>query len=400
MRADHAARGRRRAFFLLAPLALALAACGGSDQDQQPPPPPVTYDTFELTSASVTEEYAGRARGSREVEVRARVEGILEERLYVEGQVVDAGDELFLIDPEPYEIALQRAEAERSNASARLSQAEREWRRVSGLFERDAISERERDRARSELDLAEAGMALANAGVASARLNLEWTRVRAPIAGAAGLETLSEGSLISQGTLLTSITQTDPVHVRFAVPERDAAMQRAVRRARDGNGDEHRRTATLTLPDGSDYDQPGVVDFTDVSIDPRTGSASARAVFPNPEGRIMPGQFVRVRLTTQELDDVVLLPPAAIGQDQASARVFVVGEDDRVSSRQVTLGPIIDGRQVVTDGIEAGERVVVRGLNMLQDGQPVQARPAEAPPAQIQSEDGQPEEGQPTDGGE
>lgn len=385
--------GRQGRLVVPVMLLLALAACGGDGDQQPPPPPPVTYDTFELTDVAISEVYAGRARGSREVEVRARVQGILQDRLYVEGQVVDAGDELFLIDPEPYEIALQQAEAERSNAQARHSQAEREWRRVSGLFEQDAISERERDRARSELELAEAGLALANAGVASARLNLDWTRVTAPIAGATGLETLSEGSLISQGTLLTTLTQIDPVHVRFAVPERDAAMQRAVRRARDDNGEEHRRTATLTLPDGNDYAHPGVVDFTDVSIDARTGSVSARAVFPNPGGRIMPGQFVRVRLVTQELEDVILLPPAAIGQDQESARVFIVGDDDRVSSRQVRLGPVVDGRQVVTDGIQSGERVVVAGLSMLRDGQAVQPRPAEALPADVQSPDDRPANG-------
>jgi membrane fusion protein, multidrug efflux system len=359
-----------------------MVACSDRDQDQDMPSPPVSYQQFERTDISIQDEYAGRARGSREIEVRARVEGILEERLYVEGQLVEAGDALFLIDPEPYEIALKRAEAERSNAQARLNQAEREWRRVSGLFERDAISERERDRARSELDLAEAGLALAEAGVASAQLNLNWTRVKAPIAGATGLETLSEGSLIGQGALLTTITQTDPVHVRFAVPERDAAMQQAVRQARGGNGETHRRTATLLLPDGREYDQPGVVDFTDTSIDPRTGSVSARAVFPNADDTIMPGQFVRVRLTTQELENVILVPQTAVGQDQEAARVFIVGDDDRVSSRRVTLGPLIEDKQAITEGIEAGERVVVRGLHMLQDGQSVQPRPVDAPPAE------------------
>ncbi len=378
MRAKCTGRVHSGRLLLPAILTVTLAACGGDDQDRQPPPPPVTFDTFELTSVSIHQEYAGRARGSREIEVRARVEGILEERLYVEGQVVERDDALFLIDPEPYEIALKQAEAEQANAQARYNQAQREWRRVSGLFEQDAISERERDQARSQYELAEAGLALAAAGVASAQLNLDWTRVRAPIAGATGLETLSEGSLISRGTLLTTVTQTDPIHIRFALPERDAAMQRAVRRAMGGNGDEHRRTATLTLPDGSTYDVPGVVDFTDASIDPRTGSVSARAVFPNPDGFIMPGQFVRVSMTTQQLEDIILVPEAAVGQDQETARLFIIGDDDRLESRRVTLGPVVDGKQVVTDGIEPGERVVVRGLNMLQDGQPVQARPVGA----------------------
>ncbi|MFU8877909.1 MAG: efflux RND transporter periplasmic adaptor subunit [Wenzhouxiangellaceae bacterium] len=388
MNAMRNVRGRPGRYVSAVILVLAVAACGGADDGQQPPPPPVSVDRFEPTEVTVSREYAGRARGSREVEVRARVEGILLERLYTEGQVVESGAELFLIDPEPYQIALQQAEAERANARARHAQAEREWRQVASLFEQGAISERDRDRARSELELAEAGLALAEAGVAAAHLNLQWTRVSAPIAGATGLETLSEGSLISQGTLLTTLTQTDPVHVRFALPEHDAAMQQAVRRARSGNGEDHQRSATLILPDGSTHDSPGVVDFTDASIDARTGSVSARAVFPNPDGIVMPGQFVRLRLVTQQLDDVLLLPEIAIGQDQEAARVFIVGDDDRVSSRRVELGPVVDGRQVVTAGIEPGERVVVRGLNMLQDGQPVQPRPVEQPPADQQPADG------------
>lgn len=356
----------------------AMLAVGCSDQPQDAggrggmPPPGVAVEEVSLTSVNVIQDYAGRARGAREVEVRARIQGILEERLYSEGQVVAEGDSLFRIDPNPARAAVQGAEAQRQVARANLSQAEREWNRISSLFERSAVSERERDSARSALELAQANLAVAEAGLAQARLELGYTDVTAPVSGVTSLEDLPEGSLVQQGTLLTTLVQQDPIHVRFALPEDDAAIQRRARRAMSGDDAQDNLAATLIMASGEEYGVTGEVDFTASTLDPRTGSVSARAVFPNPDYELVPGQFVRVRIQLQTLDNVFTVPETAVGQGPEGARVFVVDDENTVSSRYVELGPVVDQRQVVLSGLESGDRVVIRGMVSLRDGMEVQ----------------------------
>lgn len=326
---------------------------------------PVTTQIAQPETVTVTGEFAGRVRGSREVEVRARVSGILERRLYNEGAVVEEGAELFQIEPAIYEIALQQAQAELTNAIADRNQAAREWQRVAALFERNAISARERDRDRSALELAEARVKSAEAHVAEAQLNLDYTIVRAPISGATGMETLSEGSLIERGELLTTLTQLDPVQVRFALPETDAAL----RRSPESLAHEVR----LVLPDGSVYDREGVVDFTDSTVDASTGTVSTRAVFENPDSALTPGQFVRIRVPLEVLQDVFPIDPSAVSQGGQGPRVFLVHDGSTVEARQVTLGPLVDGRQIVVDGLSTGDVIVVDGHVALRDGMPVAA---------------------------
>lgn len=351
---------------------LALVACGrdsggggapGAGGPGEMPPAPVTVATVQPETVVIEADYTARARGLRQAEVRARVGGILEERLYTEGAEVEAGAPLFRIDQAPFRIALERARAERANAQAALNQAEREWRRVSGLFEQAAVSERERDLALSNKELASARLAQAEAGVSQAELELGYTTVRAPVSGATGLEQVTPGNLLSVGAMLTTVTQLDPVQLRFSLPAADAAARRALQDAGDaGLG------VTLYWPDGSVYTHRGQIDYLASTVDPETGNVAAQAVFPNPERALRPGETLRLHLVVNRLENVFLLPPEAVSQASDGPRVFVVTQENTAQARPVQLGPLYDGRQVVLEGLGAGDRVVVNGQVGLQDG--------------------------------
>ncbi|PSF08296.1 efflux transporter periplasmic adaptor subunit [Marinobacter fuscus] len=375
MPVDTFARSISRKGLITAGLSAMLLVAGCSSDDAGKPkaggglpPAAVVVQEAVPTDVSVRQDYAGRANGAREVEVRARISGILEERLYEEGQVVREGDSLFRIDRKQAQAQLQRAEAQRQVAQADMQQAEREWKRIASLFERKAVSERERDAAQSALELAEANLAVATAGVTTAQLDLGYTDVTAPISGVTSLEDFPEGSLIDSGTLLTTIVQLDPVHIRFALPETDASIRRRAREAMAGTNGKEDISAGLILADGTEYDLSGRIDFTASTLDPRTGTVSARAVFPNPDHLVVPGQFVRVRVELQSFSDVITVPEKAVAQGPKGPVVYVVGDDSKAQSRQVELGPVSDGAQIVLSGLEPGDRFIVSGLVNMRDG--------------------------------
>jgi len=382
---SHRPNARKGLLFAGLSTLLMLTGCSGQDGEGQQagaggmPPAAVVVQQATLADVTVRQDYAGRARGAREVEVRARISGILEQRLYEEGQMVREGDALFRIDRKPAAAALQRARAQRQVAEADVQQAEREWNRISSLFERNAVSERDRDSAQSALELARANLAVANAGVAQAELDLGYTDVTAPISGVTSLEDFPEGSLIDTGTLLTTIVQLDPVHVRFALPENDANIRRAAREGMVRTDQEQNVSARLVLADGSEYDLDGRIDFTASTLDPRTGTVSARAVFPNPEQVIVPGQFVRVRVELQSFDDVITVPERAVTQGQNGPVVYVVDEDSKARVREVELGPVSDGRQILLSGLDEGDRYIVSGLVNLRDGAAVNVTNPDSP---------------------
>ena len=377
-RTEQQASGAGRAASWWAPAFLSLAllaACGEGPEGQAKgqggsrPATPVSFVVVEPEEAVIRRDYAARLHGAREAEVRARVGGILEARLYDEGSFVAAGTSLFRLDRAPYRIALQRSEAELANARAALNQAEREWRRVSGLFEQAAVSERERDQVLSTRELAEARVALAEAGVAQARLDLEYATVSAPVAGVTGLEAVTEGNLVSRGGLLTTVTQLDPVQAHFAVPAADAAARRSL--ASDP-GDASLEVRLL-LDQDELHPHAGHIDFVSSTVDEASGSVMMRATFPNPERELKPGALARVRLAVKRFRDAYLVPPEAVSQGMAGPVIFVIDAQDEARSRDVRLGPEVEGGQLVLEGLEEGDRVVVKGQVGLRDGMPVEA---------------------------
>jgi len=274
-----------------------------------PPPPEVAVATVSKGELPLDLVYSARAAGSREVEVRALVSGILLERRYVEGSAVRRGDVLFQLDPEPYRAAVERAQAEYGVERARLAEARRQRDRLTSLLDKKLVSERQLDEAISAFEVAEANTAAARARLRSAELELGYTQVRAPISGLTSLEVRSEGSLVRAGeesSLLTRIVQTDPLYVEFSLPEREAALVRA--RLAAGQAP----SVHVAFDDGSEHATPAKLTFVDNAVEAQSGTVRARAVLPNPDGRLVPGQFLRARLEGVSIPAAVSVPRRAV----------------------------------------------------------------------------------------
>jgi membrane fusion protein, multidrug efflux system len=358
---------------------LALAACGKPPQQQAPPAPEVTVQTVGHEPVPLDLTYTARTVGSREVEVRARVGGIVLKRRYQEGSRVMQGQPMFLIDPEPVRARLSSASAEVAVAKARLDEARRNRDRVLPLFEKNAVSQSRRDEAVSGFEVAQANVLSAQSQQRMAQLDLEYTDVRAPIAGLASREVLSEGSLVStdqQSSLLTKIVQVDPLYIEFSVPEAEAALLR--NGLAPANSSARPPGVKLILEDGSEYPQAAQLTFVDNAVEWTSGTVRVRAVMPNKDAQLIPGQFIRARVEGVMLSNVVSIPRKALMAGPQGAFVWLVGADSKAQMRPVQVGRSFGNNVIVTDGLQAGDRYIVEGvLKVMQPGTLVSAVTAE-----------------------
>jgi len=370
------------AFFIIAGQSALAQAPGGAT----PPPPPVTVTEIKAENVTVPYEYAARISAFRDVQVRARVGGILLHRNFVEGTEVKAGDLLFEIDPAPYEAELARAEAQVAQAEAQYQQSIRDAERAEQLVQQKVQSAAVRDTALATRDLNKAVVAAAKASLRTAELNLSYTKVTAPISGITSLEQVSEGSLIgtdATSSLLTSITQINPVYVNFSFTDSEAAEIRKLREARGATGqDADRLRIKILFGDGQAYDQEGVIDFTSSSLDTETGTIGARAVVDNPDQRLIPGQFVRASILGITIDDAILVPKAALMQSPQGQFVYVVNKENVAEVRPITISRELPDEWIVSKGLEPGDRIITEGVIKAAPGKAVQpVEPKAAPEA-------------------
>jgi membrane fusion protein (multidrug efflux system) len=371
---------------------LTLVGCGKQQQNQAPPAPEVTVQTVESKPVPLELTYPARTFGSREVEVRARVGGIVLKRRFQEGTRVVQGQSMFLIDPEPVRARADSARAAVAVAKARAEEARRQRDRVLPLFEKNAVSQSRRDEAVSGFEVAQANLQSAESQLRMAQLDLEYTDVRAPITGLTSRETLSEGSLISTdqaSSLLTKIVQVDPLYVEFDVPEAEAAMIRSS--LAPANKSTPPPGAKLVLEDGSEYPQPAQVTFVDNSVDRSSGTVHVRAVLPNKDAQLLPGQFLRAKVEGIQLSNVVSVPRKAVMSGPQGSFVWVVGADSKAQMRPVQIGRGLGNNVIVTDGLQAGDRYIVEGvLKVFQPGTQVSAVSAEEAARKSQQAESQP----------
>ncbi len=370
--------------FCVAIGAALLASCG-----EAPPPPPsppeVTTITIGTQPISNVVELPGRVQAFRTAEVRARVDGIIQRRLYEEGTDVGAGRALFQIDPRQMRASANAAAAQLSRAQASAANAGQVTRRYSGLVGEQAISRQEYDAAIATQRTAQADVANARAQVDGARLMLGYATVTAPISGRVGRAQVTEGALASaaQGTLLTTIEQIDRVYINFAQSSSDLlALRQSVASGALNLPSLNRVPVQLVLEDGSIFPFSGQIDFLDMSIDPATGTAALRAEFVNRGRLLLPGQFVRARILAGTRPNGIAVPQRAVKLTADGATVLVVGAKDFVEVRQVKLGAMQGNQWAILDGLKPGERVIVDGQQKAMPGQPVRVakpRPAGAP---------------------
>ncbi|QDE40414.1 efflux RND transporter periplasmic adaptor subunit [Luteibacter pinisoli] len=387
-----------RTTLLSAGLIVALAACHKQEAPQQPPPPQVGVITVQPQDVPLVQDQVGRVSAFRTADVRARVPGILLHRLYTEGTDVKEGQSLFKIDPAPLQAELDAQVANLASAKATAVNSKAQADRARGLIGKNYVSRADLDTAEATERTSNAAVKQAEAAVQSARINLGFTDVRSPISGRAGKQQVTEGALVGQGdtTLLTQVDELDKVYINFSMSVSDLdTMRTAAAKGSATLSATDQSQVRIQMPDGSDFGETGQLDFSSATVNPQTGTTDLRALLPNTNQRLLPGQFVTVKATLGDLHNVYLVPQPAVLRDANSAYVMVVGtakmkdpqsgEEKTIESaavrHQIQTDRLSGTNWVVTSGLNPGDKVIVEGVPKAKDNAPVNAQPAKQPDA-------------------
>lgn len=365
-------------FFLIL-LLIGIELTGCKSKMQMPPLPEVAAITIQPQPAVLKTELPGRTHAYRIAEIRPQVNGIIKKRLFTEGSDVNEGQVLYEIDPAPFQAAFNNAKASLSRAQASLSSIRSRAERYKELLADKAVSQQEYDDAASALNQTEADIQYWKAMVESAQINLNYTKVTAPISGRIGKSSVTDGALVTayQPVSLSTIQQLDPIYVD--VPQSTAEMLRMNRRLKNGDVNQDgmaQRKVSLFLEDGTEYPLDGTYQFRDVTVDPTTGSVILRMVFPNPDGILLPGMFTRVLVEEGVQPEAILLPQQAVSRDvKGNPYALIVDIDNKIELRMLTLDREIGNQWIVVSGLSPGERVVVEGLQKVRPGNAVKVVP-------------------------
>ena len=374
---------------------LFVSVCAGTGCDKQgqsapslPPPPEVLVAAVMQRDVPIYSEWLGTTDGAINAQIRARVQGYLQQRLYREGTFVKAGDLLFSIDPRPYQAALDQAKGDLGRAEAALGKTQLDVSRYTPLAKEGAISQQELDNAIQANRGNQAAVEAARAAVKQAELNLEWTQVKAPIDGIAGISIAQIGDLIEANTLLTTVSRVDPIKVTFPISEREylkfadrvATAMQAEKRA-----EPHGPPLELVLADGRVYPEQGGFALPDREVDVKTGTITVVSYFPNPNNILRPGLYAKARAVTDTKKNALLVPQRAVQELQGTYRLAVVSPDNKVELRTVKAGERVGNLWIIDERLNPGDRVVVEGLQKVRDGMTVSPKPVppepETPPA-------------------
>lgn len=354
-------------------LALVAAFCAACKKAPPPPPPPPTVKVAEVVQRDVPiyVEAIGQTRGSTEIEVRARVEGFIESVDYQEGGLVHKGQLLYTIDPRPFQASVAQAKGVTAQAEAQLARARQDVERYEPLVAKNAISRQEYETAVQAKRAADASLEAAKAAETNAELDLSYSRVLSPTDGVAGKTEVYPGTLVGRGqsTLLTRISQVDTIHVRVTIPEKDyIELSRRRAEAREGAADPRSAPFEMVLADGSTHPEKGKLVFVDRAVDPQTGTILVEVAFPNPGGLVRPGQYARVRVAIDEKKGAILVPQRAVTELQGVYNVAVVKPDDTIEIRMVTAKDRVGTMWVIDQGLKAGDKIVVEGIQKVRPG--------------------------------